>query len=100
MLRRYGRREGLLSLITPAVFYTTLAFAILYSMWPYFYYIKNEALIVIGVFATWRYSWQTLNFVRSTIYARWYYPRLKHIAARLPEESRFPDKIFFIVPSR
>lgn len=99
MLRRYGPKEGLLSLITPAAFYSTLAFALLYAMWPYFYYVKNETLITIGVFAAWRYSWQILNFLRSVVYSRLYYPRLKRVVAALPPERRFPDTIYFVIPS-
>lgn len=99
MIKRFGRTEGLISLIIPAITYSSLSFAIFYVIWPYFYYIKNETLIVLGVIGIWRYSWLALNYIRSGIYSFYYYPRLKKRVADLPEEDKFPDHIFFIIPS-
>ncbi|MFK5948694.1 MAG: glycosyltransferase [Methylococcales bacterium] len=99
MIKRFGRTEGVISLILPAITYATLAAAIFYSMWPYFYHIKNETLIVLGAVGIWRYSWLTLNYIRSSIYNSYYYPRLKRRVASLAEEKKYPDHIFFIIPS-
>ncbi|NOZ11744.1 MAG: glycosyltransferase family 2 protein [Gammaproteobacteria bacterium] len=99
MIRRLGTTEGLISFILPGVFYSVAAFIIGYSMWPYFYYIKNETFIVLGTFALWRYGWQVVNYTRSTIYALRYYPKLRRVALGLSEEKKYPRHIFFIIPS-
>ncbi|MGV6852371.1 MAG: glycosyltransferase [bacterium] len=98
-MRRLGRREGIYSLIVPLIFYTSLSLSIWYAMWPYFYYIKDESFIILGVFAMWRYGWQITNYVRSFIYTWWKYPRLKKSIKELPEQYRYPEHIFFIIPS-
>lgn len=98
-MRRLGRREGLYSLIIPGIFYAMLALSIWYTMWPYFYYIKDETFIVLGLFALWRYGWQTINYVRSFIYTWFQYPYLKKCVNQLSEEQKFPEHIFFIIPS-
>ena len=60
MARRFGRTTALKSLVVPGVFYLSLAFCTGYLFWPYFYYMKNETLIVLGAFAIWRYGWQAV----------------------------------------
>lgn len=99
--RRFGRRESLFSFLGPGTFYLTLAFGIGYFFWPYFYYIKNEHLIVIGLFALWRYSWLLVNYIRSLIYHFRIYPRLrakaKEVWNNFPSAS--PDRIYFVIPS-
>lgn len=99
MIRRFGRKEGLYSLVVPALTYGLVSFAIGYSMWPYFYYLKNETFIVLGVFALWRYGWQSTHYFRSWFYAMHYYPRLKRRVADLPDAAKFPEHIFFVIPS-
>lgn len=99
MIRRFGRNEGLLSFITPAVCYGLLSFAIVWSMWPYFYLVKNETIIVLGVFALWRYSWQAAHYLRSWIYGAIRYPALRRRAHALPEARAFPEHVYFVIPS-
>jgi len=99
MIRRYGKEEGLYSLIVPSVFYSALAGSIFYVMWPYFYYVKNEHIIILGAFAIWRYGWQALNYVRSLIYAVYYYPLLKRKVDKADPKAKFPEHIYFIIPS-
>jgi glycosyltransferase Alg8 len=99
MIKRFGRKEGLYSLIAPSVFYFLVALSIGYSMWPYFYYVKDEQLIALGIFALWRYGWQLVNYFRSIIYSRIAYPRLRARTNALLESEKFPDHIFFIIPS-
>lgn len=99
MIRRFGRSEGIYSLIVPAISYSLLAFAILYAMWPYFYYIKNNTFIVIGSFAAWRYGWLMLNYVRSSYYNYVHYPRLKRKVMAQDENNKYPDHIYFVIPS-
>lgn len=99
MERRYGREAALHSLVAPALFYGLLAFAIIWLMWPYFYYVKNRTVIVLGVFALWRYSWMSFNFIRSMVYGSYVYPRLRRIAHSLGEQEKFPKQVFFVIPS-
>jgi mannuronan synthase len=99
MVRRFGRKTALKSLVVPGVFYLTLAFCTGFLFWPYFYYMKNETLIVLGSFAIWRYGWQATHYLRAIFYSLFYYPRLKKRAAALPENLRFPKHLFFIIPS-
>ena len=99
MLRRFGRREGFTSVFGPAVFYIALAISIGYACWPYFYYVKNETLITIGLFAGWRYSWQVTHYVRALIYHFLVYRRLKKKVQQAAEDGVFPAHVFFIIPS-
>jgi len=99
MVRRFGRKSALKSLVVPGVFYLTLAFCVGSLFWPYFYYMKNETLIALGAFATWRYGWRATHYLRAIFYSLFYYPRLKKRAAAVPEGSRYPKHLFFIIPS-
>ncbi len=99
MARRFGREGALKSLVVPGVFYLSLAFCIGYSFWPYFYYMKNETLIVLGGFAIWRYGWQAIHYIRALFYGIFYYPRLRKKASALPQNLRYPKHLFFIIPS-
>lgn len=99
MIKRFGRKEGLISFIIPGISYAVMAFGIGYSMWPYFYYVKNETFIVLGAFALWRYGWQAIHYIRSTLYGLLHYPKLKRIVASVPEENKYPAHIFFVIPS-
>ncbi len=99
MIKRYGRKEGLISFITPGISYFLIAFALAYSMWPYFYYVKNETIIVLGLFAMWRYGWQVTHYVRSLIYASFRYPKLQRKVKSWPEAEKYPEHIFFMIPS-
>ena len=99
MLKRFGRKEGGTSVIGPGIFYLTLAYTIGYSCWPYFYYVKNETLITIGLFATWRYGWQLTHYVRAAIYHFIVYRRLRKKIQAAAADGSFPKHIFFIIPS-
>lgn len=99
MIRRFGRREGLQSFVAPAILYGLLSYAIAWSMWPYFYLVKNETIIVLGVFALWRYGWQITHYVRALLYGLIHYPMLRRKACSLPGEAAFPQHIYFIIPS-
>ncbi len=99
MARRFGRKSALKSLVVPGVFYLTLAFCIGYLFWPYFYYMKNDTLIVLGGFAIWRYGWQAVHYTRGLFYGLFYYPRLRDRVAAQRKNIRYPKHLFFIIPS-
>lgn len=99
--RRFGFREGILSFLGPGLFYAGLALTIGYIFWPYFYYIKNEHVIAVGIFTLYRYMWLLLNYVRSLIYHHLYYPKLKEQALKIWKErpELHPKRIYFVIPS-
>ena len=99
MLQRFGRKEGLLSLIVPAICYISLSIYLFNLLLPYIGEIKGEAIIVVGIFAIWRYGWQLINYTRAFIYGHYYYPKLKRNVEALPEKDKFPEHIFFVIPS-
>ena len=99
MLKRFGRKEGIQSAIGPCIFYLAMALAIGYSCWPYFYYVKGETLITIGLFSMWRYSWQVTHYVRAVIYRFYTYRKLSKRVQAAAENGLFPAHIFFIIPS-
>jgi len=97
--KRYGRREAMISFIEPAIIYMIIAMSLLYVMWPNIYLAKNETLIVLGIFAGWRYGWLLLNFSRALIYAKIVYPSMQKKANKLPDNIKYPDHIYFVIPS-
>ncbi|MBU1657633.1 glycosyltransferase [bacterium] len=97
--RRFGRKDALLSLIEPSFVYITIGSLLLYVMWPYVYYAKNETILVLGIFAGWRYGWLLINFVRAFIYAKFVYPGLKRKIDKLDEKSKYPSHVYFSIPS-
>lgn len=99
MIRRYGRSSALISFIYPAFFYSALAVLIGVLFWPYFYFVKSGVLITIAIIGIWRYTLIAINYTRSLIYGRIVYPRIKQQIEALPENERFPDHIYFVIPS-
>ncbi len=97
MTRCFGRCEALHSLVPPLVTYGSMSLLVFYSMWPYFYYVKGEHLVLLGVFSLWRYGWLAVNYIRALIYAGCRYPRLKRMVRELPEERKYPSHVFFVI---
>ena len=97
MVRCFGRREALISLVPPLVVYAALSMLVFYAMWPYFYYVKGEHLILLGVFSLWRYGWLAVNYLRAFVYAGRRYPRLLRQIEELPPERRYPSHVFFMI---
>jgi glycosyltransferase Alg8 len=97
--KRYGKKDALYSFIEPALIYLTIASILLYVMWPYVYYAKNQVLIAIGLFTLWRYGWLLLNYFRAFIYAKITYPGLKRKISKLQDTQKYPSHIYFSIPS-
>jgi glycosyltransferase Alg8 len=58
----------------------------------------NSLLIVtLGPLAIWRYSWWFLHLVRSNVYARLVFPKLRRRAAKAWSEGRRPPFVHFLV---
>ncbi len=99
MVKRFGRLFALKSYIAPLLFYGSLATLIIYWEWPYVKEVKHGVLITIGLFVAWRYGWMVLNYLRAFIYATYYYPHLQRQIRTIPLQKRYPDHIYFLIPS-
>jgi len=97
--QRFGKKDALKSFIEPALVYGSASFILFYSMMPYLSYAKNGVLIVVGIFATWRYGWLLLNFTRAFVYAKIAYPRILKKIKQLHETDKYPSHIYFSIPS-
>jgi glycosyltransferase Alg8 len=53
--------------------------------------------VTIGLIGAWRYGWWLLHFVRSQVYARVRFPRLRHASERLWREGWRPARVSYIV---
>lgn len=96
-LNQADKREAITSLIVPAISYGVLAYLIFLSMWPHFYLVKHETIIILGAFAAWRYGWLLINYLRSGWYAIVHFPRLLRRVEALQESRKYPEHVFFII---
>ncbi len=59
---------------------------------------SREFFFTIGALATWRYSWGLLHFVRSLIYRKWVFRKLRaEVSAR--EKELMPSHAYFLITS-
>jgi glycosyltransferase Alg8 len=99
MIKRFDRKTALYSLIGPFSFYLSLGSLIGYIFWPYFYYVKSEKFIVLGIFAFWRYGWLAIRYIRAFIYHFMVYPKLREKVKDVLNKGHLPAHIYFIIPS-
>jgi len=99
LIQEQSRLKSLTSFIVPAIFYSVIAFLLGYSFWPYFYYVKNETLFVIGFVGIWRYGLLLINYIRAFIYRYIVYKLMKYKTFSKPLEKQFPQHIYFCIPS-
>lgn len=99
MTRRFGRKDALRSLGRPALFYLTISGILFYLSQPYLQYVSSEAIISIAVIGAWRYSLMLINYLRALWYAYHVYPGYQQRIETLPADERYPDHIYFIIPS-
>ncbi len=59
--------------------------------------LDSTLLLGIGSIAAWRYGWWALHFVRSSIYSRLVFPRLRRRADLLWESGWRPGRMHFLV---
>lgn len=58
----------------------------------------EQALFVLGTLAVWRYSWGLIHYVRSEIYRRMVFPRLRQ-AANPADNGLTPPHLYLLVTS-
>ena len=98
-MMRYGRDTAVASLLRPFLFYLFIALAIIYTLYPYIEELKKGTLIGIALIGLWRYTFMILNYSRAAYYAKIIYPRYRKRIETIPFETRFPNHIYFVVPS-
>lgn len=59
----------------------------------------EEFIFVVGSLAIWRYSWGLLHFVRSVIYRKWTFPRLRALVEADGKGDLMPSKMYLLVTS-
>lgn len=57
----------------------------------------KNAVLLIGMIGTWRYSWWMINLVRAGIYHNLYYPALRKKADRIWASGIRPQHVHFLV---
>jgi len=89
-------RAALRSLPVTA-FYLALAWALVAALPDRAWTIRTQALVTIGLFGLWRYSWQLIHVVRHWRYRRSEFPRLRAEAMGLAR--KYPERLYVMVPS-
>ena len=99
MTYRFDRKKALYSFLFPALIYGSIILVLLYLIYPELYLLKNGVIISLSIFAFWRYGWMITNNIRAFIYGYFYYPYLKRRAEKVSEDHKFPQNIYFMIPS-
>ncbi|GAB3650231.1 glycosyltransferase [Ramlibacter alkalitolerans] len=96
---RNSRLHALASAVPPVLLYGGAALWLFTWGREELHGIQDEVLILVSVFALWRYGWQLLHYARAAWYAAWHYPRLRATARRVAQARPWPKRIFVVVPS-
>lgn len=77
-----------------------LLLSLLVAFLPTNFFTAGEAkfLLLIGLIGAWRYSVGINHYIRSQLFLRIVFPRLRRLADAVPEES-LPQHVFFLVTS-
>ena len=89
----------LLRAIPVVAFYFGLAFLIFVFLPDSAREIPLESIAVLGVIGLWRYLWLLTHCVRAAIYEYLVYPKMQFKASQLPEATKYPDRLFFLIPT-
>ena len=90
-----GFRSGFLVL----AFFVALDLLFLFMLPSEARELRPESLIVLGVLGMWRWAWNAVHIVRSFIFAHVAFPRMRARAEAIPAERRYPDRVYFLVPT-
>ena len=97
--KRYEPGAAVFSFIMPALLFGALLLLILYWSYPQFHLLKHGVIIVLGLFAMWRYGWMLINYLRAALYATIIYPRLRRRAEAVDPARKYPRHLYFMIPS-
>ena len=61
--------------------------------------IPLESIAVLGVIGIWRYLWLITHCIRAAIYEHIYYPKLKFQANQLSDAQKYPNRLYFLIPT-
>jgi len=96
---RYDSALAIRSWIVPALIYLSIVAIIVGFLFPKFFLLHYDALLVLSIFAFWRYGWMIFNYIRAFIYAKLVYPKRKREVQNLHESIKYPKKLYFLIPS-
>jgi len=99
MTKRYGQKAALRSFLKPAIIYLSIATGLLWLFHDFLFELKNGALVSIAVIGVWRYGLLIVNILRAIIYSKIVYPRYKEEISRIEYNERFPNTVYFVIPS-
>ncbi len=99
MKLRFDKVAALRSWTFVAIAYSLVVVILIYFLYPQFYLLRHEVIIVLSFFAIWRYGWMFLNYIRAMIYAYIYYPGIKKSIEKIPLSKRYPKHLYFMIPS-
>jgi len=89
----------LIRAIPIVAFYFALAFLIFIFLPDRAREIPLQSLAVLGFIGLWRYLWLITHCVRAAIYEYLVYPKLQFKANQLPEDKKYPKRIYFLIPT-
>ena len=58
-----------------------------------------HSIAVIGLVGAARYLWLVTHCARAAIYEHYFYPRLQFAIRQMPEEEKYPERLFFLIPT-
>jgi glycosyltransferase Alg8 len=97
--KRIGKKAAIFSFVEPFVIYITLATLLLMLSYDALLSLKGGLLVGVTFVGIWRYGLLFTNYIRALIYAKIVYPTYKQNIEKLKYKDRFPDTIYFIIPS-
>ena len=59
--------------------------------------LGSKAFVSVGIIGAWRYSWWLIHFVRSQIYGRIHFPRMRRACEQLWRDGWRPRRVHYVV---
>ena len=89
----------LIRAIPVVAFYFGLAFLIFIFLPDSAREIPLESIAVLGIIGMWRYLWLLTHCVRAAVYEYLVYPKMQFKASQLPEETKYPNRLYVLIPT-
>ncbi len=97
--RRLSPRQGLTNALPILLIYIGLALILLWMMPDRAFLLRPGPILVVSLLGLWRYSWMTLHIFRALIYQYSVFPRIRRRANTIPNDQRYPARVYFLIPS-